>query len=73
MRFKIEKLSVAEKEYSELTDAQRKILDKDFETIETIGIEFVKRRFLRNGILKLKVVMLGLCLNIKKMKLSLLD
>ena len=54
MKFKVEKIPEAEKEYSELTDIQRKILDRDFEIIETIGIEFVKRRFLRNGIFEIK-------------------
>ncbi|UTC83810.1 type II toxin-antitoxin system RelE/ParE family toxin [Treponema denticola] len=51
MKFKVQKIPEAEKEYLELTDIQRKILDRD---IETIGIEFVKRRFLRNGIFEIK-------------------
>lgn len=54
MKFKVEKIPEAEKEYLELTDTQRKILDRDFEIIETIGIEFVKRRFLQKGIFEIK-------------------
>ena len=54
MKFKVKKIPEAEKEYLELTNIQRKILDRDFEIIETVGIEFVKRRFLRNGIFEIK-------------------
>ena len=54
MKFRVKKIPEAEKEYLELTNVQRKILDRDFEIIETVGIEFVKRRFLRNGIFEIK-------------------
>lgn len=54
MKFKIEKLPEAEKEYFKLNKIQKEALDKDLRVIETVGIEFVKRRFLRSGLFEIK-------------------
>ncbi len=54
MKFKIEKLKQAEKEISILTKSQQNALKEDFDTVENKGIEFVKRRFLRDGLFEIK-------------------
>ena len=54
MKFKIEKLKQAEKEISILTKSQQNALKEDFDTVENKGIEFVKRRFLSDGLFEIK-------------------
>lgn len=54
MKFKIDKLKQAEKEISKLSKEQQEALQNDFETIESKGLEFVKRRHLREGIFEIK-------------------
>jgi mRNA-degrading endonuclease RelE of RelBE toxin-antitoxin system len=54
MIYKIKKLKQAEKEIADLTKIQQKALKDDFETIETKGLEFVKRRYLREGLFEIK-------------------
>lgn len=54
MKFKIEKLKQAEKEICKLTKAQQAQLNKDYDTITTKGIEYVKRRHLRGDVFEIK-------------------
>lgn len=54
MKFQIEKLKQAEKEISKLTKAQQEQLNKDYDTITTKGIEYVKRRHLRGDVFEIK-------------------
>lgn len=54
MTFKVEKLSAAEKEITELSQAQQEILKKDYEKIETQGIEFVRIKSLQSHIFEIK-------------------
>ena len=54
MKFKIEKLKQAEKEISILTKYQQNALKEDYDTDENKGIEFVKRRFLRDRLFVIK-------------------
>ncbi len=54
MKFKIEILKQAKKEISKLTTAQQELLNKDYNTITTKGIEFVKRRHLRGDVFEIK-------------------
>lgn len=54
MKFQIEKLKQAEKEISKLTKVQQEQLNKDYDTITTKGIEYVKRRHLRGDVFEIK-------------------
>ena len=54
MKFKVEKLKQAEKEYSELTDVQKNAVKDDYILIEEKGIEFVKRRHLKDALFEIK-------------------
>ena len=54
MKFKIEKLKQAEKEIADLASHQKVAVESDFDIIEQQGIEFVKRRHLRNGLFEIK-------------------
>lgn len=54
MIYKIEKLKQAEKEIADLTKIQQKALKDDFDIIETKGLEYVKRRHLREGLFEIK-------------------
>ena len=54
MIYKIDKLKQANKEIANLTKTQQEALKDDFETIETKGLEYVKRRYLRNGLFEIK-------------------
>lgn len=54
MKFQIEKLKQAEKEISKLTKVQQEQLNKDYDTITTKGIEYVKRRHLRSDVFEIK-------------------
>lgn len=50
MIYKIVKIKQAEKEISNLTKNQQDSLINDYNIIETKGIEYVKRRYLRDGL-----------------------
>ena len=54
MKYKIEKLKQAEKEINQLSKIQQKALFDDFRLIEEQGIEFVKRRHLRDELFEIK-------------------
>jgi len=54
MKYKIEKLKQAEKEINQLSRVQKKSLLDDFRLIEEKGIEFVKRRHLRDDLFEIK-------------------
>jgi len=54
MKYTIEKLKQAEKEIENLTQIQKDALKDDFETIEQKGLEYVKRRHLRDGLFEIK-------------------
>ena len=54
MRFEVEKLEKAQEEFDALTQEQQLACSKDYETIEKQGLEFVKRRFLRDGLFEIK-------------------
>lgn len=54
MRFHIVILKAAQREYESLSQVQRNGVDADFKTIEERGIEFVKRRYLRDGLFEIK-------------------
>ena len=51
---KLDKLKQAEKELSGLTKDQQKALNEDFSIIENKGLEYVKRRYLRDGLFEIK-------------------
>lgn len=54
MQYHIRKLKQAEKEISNLTKIQQEALKNDFNIIEQKGIEYVKRRYLRDGLFEIK-------------------
>ena len=54
MKFQVIKTKEAEKEFNELSDGNRNILESDYEIIQTEGIEFVKRRPLGDGLFEIK-------------------
>ena len=54
MTFKVLKLQQAQREFEGLSEKQKELVSADYRTIETKGIEFVKRRYLRNGIFEIK-------------------
>ncbi len=54
MKFKIKILQQAQKEIANLHTHQQNALKSDFEIIETKGLEFVKRRYLRDGLFEIK-------------------
>ena len=54
MTFKVLKLQQAQREFDSLSEKQKELVSADYRTIETKGIEFVKRRYLRNGIFEIK-------------------
>lgn len=54
MRFEVEKLEKEQEEFDALSQEQQLACSKDYETIEKQGLEFVKRRFLRDGLFEIK-------------------
>ena len=54
MKFKVEKLPVAESEISSLEQSQKDLLKIEYETIEQQGIEFVKVKHLQKKIFEIK-------------------
>lgn len=54
MKFKVEKIKEAQKEFDKLSKEQKALLDEDFNTIETKGIEFVVTRYLAPKLYEIK-------------------
>ena len=54
MRFKIVKLQKALDDLENLSAEQQSAVNADYTTIQSRGIEFVKRRFLQDGIFEIK-------------------
>lgn len=54
MKFKVEKLPVAESEISSLEQSQKDLLKIEYEKIEQQGIEFVKVKHLQKKIFEIK-------------------
>lgn len=54
MVFKVEKLDVVNDEIAELPQELQTLLDSDYKTIETLGIEFVRVKHLQDKIFEIK-------------------
>lgn len=54
MKFKVEKLKEAQKEFDNLSKQQQKILDEDYKIIQAKGIEYVKTRYLAPKLFEIK-------------------
>lgn len=54
MKFKVDKLKEAQKEYNSLSKAQQILLQDDYNLISTKGIEFVKTRYLAPKLFEIK-------------------
>ena len=54
MVFRVEKLDVVNDEIAELPQEQQTLLDSDYKTIETLGIEFVRVKHLQDKIFEIK-------------------
>ena len=54
MKFKVEKLKEAQKEYDNLSKNQQSLLEEDYRIIQTKGIEFVKTRYLAPKLFEIK-------------------
>lgn len=54
MKFKVEKLKEAQKEYDSLSKNHQRLLEEDYNIISTKGIEFVKTRYLASKLFEIK-------------------
>lgn len=54
MVFRVEKLDVVNDEIAALSQEQQTLLDSDYKTIETLGIEFVRVKHLQDKIFEIK-------------------
>lgn len=54
MKFNIEILKEAQKEFEKLSAKQKALLDEDYKIISTKGIEFVKTRYLAPKLFEIK-------------------
>lgn len=56
MKFKVEKIKQAEKEYNSLTSSQKELLDEDYAKVENEGLERVSTKQIKpqNGLNKLQ-------------------
>lgn len=54
MKFSVEKLPAAENEIKSLVQSQQDLLNKEYETIERQGIEFVRVRPIQREIFEIK-------------------
>lgn len=54
MKFKVEKLKEAQKEFDSLSKQQQKILIEDYNIIQAKGIEYVKTRYLAPKLFEIK-------------------
>lgn len=54
MKFRVIKIKQAEKELNALSKEQQQSVLADYNVIENKGLEYVKRRFLRDGLFEIK-------------------
>lgn len=54
MKFNVDKLKEAQKEFDSLSKQQQKILDEDYKIIQTKGIEYVKTHYLAPKLSEIK-------------------
>jgi len=54
VKFKVDKLKEAQKEYNSLSKAQQILLQDDYNLVSTKGIEFVKTRYLAPKLFEIK-------------------
>ena len=54
MKFKVEKLKEAQKEFNSLSAKQQCLLTEDYDLINTKGIEYVKTRYLAPKLFEIK-------------------
>lgn len=52
MKFKVEKIKQAEKEYNSLTSSQKELLDEDYAKVENEGLERVSTQKLKRIFMK---------------------
>lgn len=52
MKFKVEKIKQAEKEYNSLTSSQKELLDEDYAKVENEGLERVSTKKLKRIFMK---------------------
>lgn len=50
MKFKVEKIKQAEKEYNSLTSSQKELLDEDYAKVENEGLERVSTKKIEKNI-----------------------
>lgn len=54
MKFKVEKIKQAEKEYNSLTSSQKELLDEDYAKIENEGLERVSTKKIEKNIYEIR-------------------
>ncbi len=54
MKFKVEKLKEAQKEFDNLSEDKKALLDEDYKTIRTKSIELIKTRYLAPKLFEIK-------------------
>lgn len=54
MKFTVEKIKEAQKEFDKLSSCQKALLEEDYRTISTKGIEFVATRYLAPKLYEIK-------------------
>jgi len=54
MKFNVEKLKEAQKEFDSLSKKQQEILNEDYSIIQSKGIEYVKTRYLAPKLFEIK-------------------
>lgn len=54
MKFKVEKIKQAEKEYNSLTSAQKELLDEDYAKVENEGLERVSTKKIEKNIYEIR-------------------
>jgi len=54
MKFAVEKIKEAQKEFDKLTSEQKALLEEDYKTIRTKGLEFVVTRYLAPKLYEIK-------------------
>ena len=54
LKFKVEKIKEAQKEFDKLSNEQKVLLEEDYKTIKTKGIEFVVTRYLAPKLYEIK-------------------
>lgn len=54
MKFKVEKIKQAEKEYNSLTSSQKELLDEDYAKVENEGLERVSTKKIEKNIYEIR-------------------